>query len=161
MTRISKRLSALSQLVASGGQTLPAWAAKELTRPERKKPRQLEQSLQIMLCQYLNTVPGTLYWHTPSSMYVGAPDGRKLGYLNKLKRMGWKRGIADLCIAFRSVNGAATMCFAEVKHGSGKLTDEQQGLFDQLNGLGFYTSRVASLEDLQMLLRFAGHPAFK
>lgn len=131
---------------------------KQARTPAKQKPRRDEAHLQVTLCKYLKALPGTLYWHTPSSFYRGVNSGPGFfGYIARLKAMGWFAGIPDLCIIFRNRHGNVAVAFAELKAGYGTTSEAQDSFMEKANSLGCFTAKVKSLDDLMGLLRAAGH----
>lgn len=135
----------------------PPWVAKAAAAKPRARPKREEDALQRTVCDYLKAQPRILFWATPANTYVGPMTGAKLGYLAKQKCMGVKKGIPDLCLLFKNKYGALTFCFAELKIGSNKATEEQQSMMDAANAIGAYSAVVRSIEDLRKLLLLAGY----
>lgn len=166
MTRPTRRASALAlQAFAREGKALPAFVEKDASRktgPRGKDRKHEEDDLHVSIVKMLKLLPGTLYWHTPSSFYRGpnSTDGF-FGYIAKLKAKGWYAGIPDLCVLFKNIHGATTVVFAELKKPKGGTVSDTQELFlDKANGIGCYTAKVRDLGEMRGLLGLAGHPAF-
>lgn len=159
MKRFSQRDAALYiKAMAPENCVLPEHIEKSARRKVSTGPRQKpEEQLQKAVCDYLALLPGVLYWHTPSSTYVGLMTGAKMNYLAKQKRLGVKRGVPDLAMMFRNKHGAFTLAFAELKIAPNKPTDEQLAFMDTANALGAFTAACYDLEDLKGLLKAAGY----
>lgn len=161
MTRMTKKDWALTTLVnAPPDAELPPWMRPEIK--ERAKPRRLEDDLQKLCHEYLDALH-ILHWSTPNHIYRGKKNSREegafYGYMKREKAKGLRKGVSDLCVLFRNRHGAMTLVFAELKIGYNKPDPDQQAFLDEANRLGAFTGVVRSLEDLQGLLRVAGHGA--
>lgn len=130
-----------------------------MPKPQQpRKPRQKpEEALQEMLCQWLDTQPRILYWANNPQIITGKLTGAKIGYLAKLKKRGFKKGIPDICLLFLNRKGVSTFCFAELKSLSGTATEEQTYVMIAAEERGAFTGIVKSLGDLQELLDRAGY----
>lgn len=124
------------------------------SRAKRGKP---EEILQEALCQYLDTQPRIQYWANNPQVFLGKLTWARIKYLEKLKRMGHKKGIPDLCLKFLNKKGVGTFCFAEVKSLCGTATDEQSDNMLACEARGGFTAIVKSLDDLIELLKAAGY----
>lgn len=134
---------------------IPEWAAKK-SRP-RKTYKREEENLQKTLVKFLELHPKILFWHTPNNTYVGEKTYKSLGYLDKLKSMGCRKGVPDLILFFTNKYGNPAMCAAEVKSAKGVLTPEQKDFIKKWEDRGGFAAVVRSIEDMQNLLKIAGY----
>lgn len=145
-----------------GGKTCaPPWvglalAAKERIPAERKKE---EDTFHVALVKELRKLPATILWHTPSTFFImGEDKGPFFHWIGKLKAKGWFGGIPDLVLIFRSINGATTVVFMELKAPKKDLAENQADFCDKANAVGCFTARVRTMDEAWALLRLAGHP---
>ena len=107
-----------------------------------------EGSLQAQIFRALPTVvkPGVIFFHIPN----GEKRSKKTGA--KLKRMGVRRGVAD--IGFVLAKGRAA--FIELKTGTGKPSDDQIEFRNDCERVGALYGVARSLEDVLSILSMWG-----
>lgn len=167
MSRIKRRLTQKEiaqniQMFAPEGCKLPEWVDRAASRKTGGARGNPEEDIQREVCEYLEKLPGTLFFAIPNHLYLGRGDwGKKAWYIEKQKRLGLVVGASDLCILFRNIHGAPVTVFAELKAGNNTASDAQQAFLDKANALGAYTGIVKSRHQMMDLLRVAGHPNAK
>lgn len=160
--RISKRDAALISILHTPHNREVSQETMAAAMKEPVKRATPEDNFHIPLVKMLRQLPATIVWHTPSTFLMPPENkGGFFAWIAKLKARGWFGGIPDLCIIFRSVNGATTVVFMELKAPKKDLADNQAQFLDKANSMGCFTARIRTLGEAVDLLRLAGHPSFK
>lgn len=152
--RLTRKASALAFAMQTG-----APITSEMLKPPKKRGSP-EHDLQVKCCEWLDTLPATLYWSTPNGIYLGKGHPGKIAYyMERLKKAGFKDGATDLNVLFRNLHGAMTLVLPELKVGYNKSSPDQDKFMDEANAYGAYTGVVKSVKELEFLLFNALHPA--
>jgi len=103
-----------------------------------------EYLLQKSVADFLEIAkPNCVWFHCPNGERRDARTGAKL------KSMGVKPGVGDLC--FVLPYGIAG--FIELKSGKGKLTDSQKVFKDDVESLGGLYEEARSIEEVKQILK--------
>ena len=119
-----------------------AMKARRNGKRARKAP---EARLQESVCQYLALQErcGRLLWfHVPNS------GQHHVSYRVKMKRLGLRAGVPDLCI----IPKAGPVCFVELKAGKNAETEGQEAWLQKLPDYGCPVAVCRSLEEVQQFL---------
>ena len=118
---------------------------------------QPEYALSVAVADYLRAAlpPEVLWFHVPNGEHRSKITGARL------KRMGVRPGVADLCIAWRGTlaeNYAASVLWIELKSPKGRQSTEQAIFhFDAVRaGHDYVTAR--SVADVERFIRGRGIP---
>lgn len=116
-----------------------------LSKP-RRKPRHLEDDLQMRVCDFLARF-------SPSLLFYAVPNGglRNLREAGRLKRMGVKAGVADLHFLLPGVgpseHGVGVLGVIELKIKPNRPTPEQEKFLKDVRAGGGCAAVCYSLED--------------
>lgn len=121
----------------------------KIRRKETVKRKQPEQELQEAVCRYLDTQSHILYWANNPQIITGKMTPQKLGYLAKMKKRGFKKGVPDLCLLVNS-----KLVLIELKAEKGVVSDEQKEFLQQAYKRGAFSAIVRNLEDLISFVGF-------
>lgn len=111
--------------------------------------KHLEDDLQKAVCQFLDAAL------PPDAFYFAVPNGGKRSRVEaaRMKGMGVKAGVPDLCIVYRGKSH-----FIELKSPHGKLTIAQKTTMAALRKAGAEVSTSRSLGFIETLLSYWGIP---
>lgn len=119
--------------------------AKKARRSLKKRRGPLESEIQRSVVDWL-----ALHERMGRLMYFHIPNGgqRNVIVAAKLKRLGTRKGVPDLCII--SPNGP--VCFVELKSAGGSLSSEQKAWIAALDICGCPTRVCRSLDEVRQFL---------
>jgi hypothetical protein len=114
------------------------------TRPKRTP----EEDMQINLVKHIQwrIMPDVVFFHVPNG---GARSKASAG---RLKAMGVRAGVLDLIFL---LPGPRTFLL-ELKHGSNRMSDEQEALAADLDALGIEWACAWTLDDALKILEAVG-----
>lgn len=122
-------------------------SANKPTMTRGKRNQQPEQLLQEAVCRYLDTQPRILYWANNPQVITGKMTGAKMGYLAKMKKRGFKKGVPDICML---VNGK--FCLLELKSEKGVVSDEQKNFLSEATRHGVSWAIIRSVDEVIQFL---------
>lgn len=105
-----------------------------------------EFDLQIFTVQLLSltAAPGVVWFAIPNGEARSPRTGARL------KRMGVKRGVGDLCLI---LPGAGTAAFLELKSAKGRTSPEQRAFRDLIEGAGGRYALANTIEGVTAILQ--------
>ncbi|MCX5581467.1 VRR-NUC domain-containing protein [Kaistia terrae] len=113
-----------------------------------------EESIQRAVIQHLKltAAPGVVYFHCPNG------EARSKATGARLKAMGVRRGVADICLVLPSGRSA----FLELKSAKGRPSDEQKAFAADVSKSGALYAVAASIDQaLQILIEWGALNARK
>lgn len=124
----------------------------DLRKPAKRAHEGSEDSLQLQCAEWLKKalleaqVPQELFWHVPSE------GVRKPQYRAKLKLMGFKPGIPDVCLAlpFEKYHGV----YCELKKAGGSPSKEQKKMLSALTAQGYLVVVVNDFQTFQEVFSY-------
>ncbi len=103
-----------------------------------------EETLQRAIVRHLETYPGDcLWWHTPNSGKRSKATG------GRLKAMGMRKGVPDLCFVLAD----GTFAAMELKRLGGAIRPEQAAFIAWCDAHGVNCPVVSDLDNALMILR--------
>ena len=103
-----------------------------------------EHDLQVQVVSYLSH-KGICNFAVPNGFWNGIKDiGKKVAYIKKLKKEGFKNGVADLVVLLPK----GKTIFLELKVGYNKMSIHQKMFKENVEELGFKYYVIKSLDDV-------------
>jgi hypothetical protein len=117
---------------------------KDLRLPAKQAHQGSEDSLQILCAEWLKkallrySLPKELFWHVPSE------GKRTVQFAMRLKAMGLRKGIPDVCLLLP--RGGCHGFFCELKKAGEAPTKDQKELLNSLDRQNYYVIVVNDFE---------------
>ena len=131
---------------------------KYVAKANKKKPYEidlLEEEIHLAIAQYLDLViKRPSRWHTVE-VSNQANGWAAMHRQKRLKAKGVRTGWPDIEIMHRHTHEyywSTDLIFLEVKSATGKLTEKQEALHNELKDDGHYVYVVRSVEDVKEIL---------
>jgi hypothetical protein len=124
----------------------------DLRKPAKQAYQGSEDSLQMQCAEWLKKalldagLPQELFWHVPSE------GVRKPQYRAKLKMMGFRAGIPDICLMLPSGDTHGVFCELK-KAGNGPSTDQKK-LLSALTAQGYLCFVINDFETFQEVFSY-------
>ena len=124
----------------------------DLRKPAKQAHQGSEDSLQRDCAEWLKkcllsaNLPQEIHWHVPSEGI------RKPQYRAKLKLMGFRAGIPDICLALPSEEYHGAFC--ELKKAGGSPSAEQKKLLSALTSQGYFAAVINDFETFKSVFEY-------
>jgi hypothetical protein len=126
---------------------LTAAQFREISKPVKKPRARPEYDLHCEIVAYINAVwPGNLVHHPANG------EHRNKGAAMRLKKMGVRRGVPDLCIPY----GMGRVLWMEIKAPRGRASAQQLAFIDRLRALGHTVAIIRSVDDVKNTFKALG-----
>lgn len=124
----------------------------DLRKPAKQAHQGSEDSLQQLCAGWMKKallaaeLPQDLFWHVPSEGI------RKPQYRAKLKMMGFRSGIPDICLALPSQEYKGAYC--ELKKAGGSPSPEQKSMLSALTSQGYFAVVINDFETFKEVFSY-------
>ena len=120
---------------------------RELQRPVKKPRARPEYDLHCAVVEYIHSV-----WPTNLAHHAANGEIRSKATAAKLKRMGVRRGVPDLCVPY----GGGRTLWLEIKASRGRASAQQEAFIQRLRDFDHKVAIIRSVEDVKNAFKALG-----
>jgi hypothetical protein len=120
---------------------------REISKPVKKPRARPEYDLHCAVVEYIHSV-----WPTNLAHHAANGEIRNKATAARLKRMGVRRGVPDLCIPY----GRGRTLWLEIKASKGRTSPQQEAFIERLRAFDHHVAIIRSVEDVKNTFKALG-----